>query len=616
MMPRKLTVPLALPLVMGVYLPVAEAQSTPGKIYFEGHIIVAPRLSQGHFDGSSARVKKADADLTGLLGHPLEFYFDDSLVPKWADDLAELSTAAVETVAGELAQMKRVSPDSFAYGAAHLRRIEWDYSATAEYNQCKFDSRTGRLVIVLTSRAWQITEPKAIWHTLARAYGDDLDARFAGRDAARVAASELPEYASYVLDYSYGHETERLKPKGDDETLDIARCRQVLAALRLYDAARGKSKEIEDKVTQHLISEVRHFASVRNGHAEAAERATPSSDYRRAETAFVAWVNAHFDSFEPGTRHNIWGEVAGSIPNEGGTPHALPGFDALGVWTRTADAWIKAGHPVEHGKEGADRVRFEFFQEVLGPQDIRRDERVSCARPRAMYRIAAKDEAQRKAIFGVVLARKDPFLLRAVLANLLELETNVGKPQELGLALWRATEKDDALYRAATRTVAGFAEGCSHSDALFDELARMWKAHPRPAQRGALFFAIRQFGTHRDSFSNIFGRLSRAEFAAYLDEESDPVRELHFIWPTLAAGYSHGEVVVPRLDSWLTDEYRRKESWWGQGLTSLADDLCSDKDTAALKRLHTYAEERMRAHPSEEGQLRQVLERSQPGGCH
>ena len=83
----------------------------------------------------------------------------------------------------------------------------------------------------------------------------------------------------------------------------------------------------------------------------------------------------------------------------------------------------------------------------------------------------------------------------------------------------------------------------------------------------------------------------------------------------LLTGWSRAEVIVPRLDGWLTEEYRSKESWWADSLTTLALDLCAEKLAGDLRRLNGYLKRRTAAHPSEQSKLAQALERSAPGGC-
>jgi hypothetical protein len=571
-------------------------------VHFEGRISIGAPLAHGCFDARSARAQKAVAQVTELLGHPLEFHYDASLVPKWEFDFEELCLVTIERVATDLVELKRRFPAIFAWASPRLARIEWDYSATAEWTEWKFDGKTIR--IVLTSREWRVMPEKAIQYSLADAYADDLEARFAHADPSRLGDAELSTYADFILAFGYSREKKRHPPQGDDEALDATSARLSLTLVILYDAAKRRP-ELEKKVRHALLEDVRRFAYARNAHSEEAERAAPSSDFRRGEAAFVAWLNANFETLSYAERENVIHELSNGLSDDG-PPKLYPGFDYVGVWSRTMDAWVAAGKPLD-AKTPSDEARAGYVGNVIAPAA----QGESCGRSRnPFYRDVPFDAPLKNRMFGDAIGKKDVVVLRTILHNFLELES-----PDIALALWRATEKDDALFRGATRSMAGFADRCSHTDPIYDELARLWKAHTRPAERGALFFAIRQFGNHRDSFPRVFGLLTKDEFAAYLDEEPDPLRELHYAWPVLGKGWSHGEPVLARLDKWLTDDYKKKESWWGQGLGTLASDLCGDKALEELKRLHAYVDRRLQAHPSEENQLREAFDRTQPGAC-
>ena len=79
--------------------------------------------------------------------------FDAALVPKWEDDFESLSIAALEDVAQRLAVLKRNEPAMFAWAAPRLKRLEWDYDATKEYEEETFDASSGKLRVQLTPKS-------------------------------------------------------------------------------------------------------------------------------------------------------------------------------------------------------------------------------------------------------------------------------------------------------------------------------------------------------------------------------------------------------------------------------------------------------------------------------
>src|SRR5262249_9048741 len=126
------------PAVSLALVPCATSGST--SVRLGGRFACARGGARGHFavewpNGKAAEspiVKKADAQSTALLQHPIVFYLDAALVPKWEASLEALSARAIDTVAKKLASMKEREPAMFAWMAPNLRRIEWDYSATAK----------------------------------------------------------------------------------------------------------------------------------------------------------------------------------------------------------------------------------------------------------------------------------------------------------------------------------------------------------------------------------------------------------------------------------------------------------------------------------------------------
>jgi hypothetical protein len=149
--------------------------------------------------------------------------------------------------------------------------------------------------------------------------------------------------------------------------------------------------------------------------------------------------------------------------------------------------------PSERIKKDDDRARQRIFDMVLGPIKARTDDVIGCSdQTRVTYVAASKDAQARDKMVATVLLTHDPIAVKTVMANLLGLPS-----PDAAFAFWHATERDDALFRAATRVVGGYAGRCSHSDAIFDALPALWKANATPMRRGALLYVVRQFGAHR-----------------------------------------------------------------------------------------------------------------------
>ena len=83
--------------------PVSACASSRGAL--DGRFVIEPARSRGDFANDSALVKKADHQITELIGHPVSFHFSAAIVPKWDEQLEQLSAGAIDAVAHELVEM-------------------------------------------------------------------------------------------------------------------------------------------------------------------------------------------------------------------------------------------------------------------------------------------------------------------------------------------------------------------------------------------------------------------------------------------------------------------------------------------------------------------------------
>jgi len=575
-----------------------------GGSFLGGRVVILSEKSHGNFDDTSPRVRKADADITKLLGHPISFYFDAALVPRWSDGFEVLSIAAIEVAADALSKLRERAPDVFAWSAPLLKRIEWDYSATNEYTKYDFDAKTGILRIVLTPRNENADSEEAIRFSLGRAYAAVAGSQFASPNPTSMSPADRAKYVDYLLGFGYGQEKQKKPPSKDEEDIDPVQARVTMQIIAAYDAYKS-DPALELKLRHALIEQARHYSYVRHAHADKLQASPPDSDARRGEQAYVGWLNANLFAFPEGERLRIYDEMA--FADRDDKERAFPGLDVIGIWQRTLTMWLSAGHPNE-AKRDEDRDRQRWFETVLGRGPDERDSIGCRSENRVAYMMLAKDNATRDKMFAAAFV--DEASTKLMMAALLGL-----KDPSHALAFWRASMKNDASFRAVTRIMAGYAGRCSHENEIFDSLPAMWKDNTQPARRGFLLTVVRDFGSHRDDFPRWFGPLTREEWEAYLDAEPEPFREMHYQWPLLGKGYAHGAPVVARLDRWLTEDVRKNESYWPETMDTLARDLCSESAIDDLKKLNAWLEQRANQHPSELRQMQNALEHSRPGGC-
>lgn len=588
----------------------ASACASSPRGALDGRFVIEAERSRGDFANDSALVRKADAQITELLGHPVSFHFGAAIAPKWHAQLEALSAGAIDAVAHELVEMKRITPDLFAWMAPDLRRIEWDYSAVDDHARYTFDRSAHVLRIVLTSSECCIVQESSIRFAIGRAHATALGARFGGTTASGVATNDRDAYAGWLLGAAYGEEAKAHPPKGDDETVDRPRAHVLLELLRFRESIQGKAPELEAKLVEKLVDESSYVAHTRRGAPEVLARLPRDHEFLRAEAAYVQWLEKNEPSLPDRARVKIAEEIITSTENDGSV-RGFQGFDVVGHYLRLFDAWAKAGAPTKPATDG-DRTRQELFELIVAPVELRAGDGTGCGTARSpTYRRIVTDLAARKRVFDAVLARHDARATKTFMARLVTTDVDTA------VAFWHASEPDDAAFQATTRIIAGNVRCSAKSRVFYDALPELWKKYP--ARRGLLAYAALNFSYAREgngkAFASTFAPLGSAELAATLAEEDDPLRELPQLWGALGRGWSRMDVIEPRLDRWLEADRYKADTYWTENLRAIARELCTEQATADLGRLDKWIRQRVSAHASERAALENASALSAPGGC-
>jgi hypothetical protein len=496
----------------------------------------------------------------------------------------------------------------FAWMAPKLRTIDWDYSATAPAASYALDASTGELRIVLTPQSARVVDEDSIGFAIGRSYASFLGGRFMKMDPGAVGATDRVAYAEWLLEFGYGAEQEARPARPDEEKVDPPRARTLSKLVRFATAIRGKNTPFEKSIVEQILAEGKWVAQTRRSESEAISHLPADSDFTRAEAAFTAWLSANVDGLSDGAQLAIADDIQTSTGDDGQL-RAYSGFDHIAWFERVLDRWVRAGKPVGDGRD-ADRDTKELYELVLGAYPMDDDDGGCRGQRRAVYLGVKRDPQLRKRVFDDFLRRRDPFVTKTLMANLMGLD-DPGP----AIALWHVTENDDAQFRATTRPLTAHIDHCQVWDSVYDDLPRMWKAYP--ARHGVLLHLIHRYSTenYRENFIKLFGALSQKDFVAFLDEEKDPFREVLNIWRDLGSGWSRMDVLGPRLDGWLTDDYRKNNSWWGQNIGFIAEHLCTEKNPGDLQKLHAWIERRISAHASEIDPLKDADDKSAAGAC-
>lgn len=604
----KLTAQLCLVTSVSLFGLVSACASSRGAL--DGRFIIEPARSRGDFANDSALVQKADKQITELLGHPVSFHFAAAVVPKWDARLEELSAGAIDAVAHELVEMKRVTPELFAWAAPNLQRVEWDYSAVDEHAHYTFDPSTRTVHIVLTSNECCILQENSIRFAIGRAHATALGARFAGTTSSSVSATDRGAYASWLLGAAYGEEAKAHPPQGDDQTVDRPRAHVLLELLRLRESIQGKDPSLEAKLVAQLVEDASYLAHTRRDSSDVIARLPGDHDFIRAEAAYVAWLEKAEPELADAARVKIAEEIITSTQNDGSV-RAFQGFDVVGHYLRIFDAWAKAGAPAKATRD-EDRTRQQRFDLIVAPLELRAGEGTSCGTTRSpTYKRIVSDLSARKRVFDAVLTKHDARITKTIMARLITTDV------ETAIAFWHASESDQTAFQATTRVIAGNVRCSAKSRAFYDALPELWKKYP--ARRGLIAYAALKFPYASDgngkAFSATFAPLTSAELTAELTEEDDPLREIPQLWGALGRGWSRMDVLEPRLDRWLEDERYKTDTSWTENVRAVARDLCAEQANADLTRLHGWIGRRVTAHASERGALENASTLSAPGGC-
>ena len=562
-----------------------------------------------------ARVHAAYTQLSKLVGHDIEFHFDDALVPRWETDFDALFAECIETVAADLARFAHDAPGPFARAAGRLTRIDVTYDATAEHEWSSRLDADGNVRIVLTPAAWRLIPDRAVSGAILEADEDALLARYAGRAPDDVRPDEWPAYVDYLERYGEGYDRERRQPLGslniegnESKFRDLPRARVVLAMTRLSDLAIDERppKAVSARVRAYLLRDGLGMLEYAYDHdLEFARRAPADSPWKRAEAAWMRWLSGRYAGLTPDEHAAVMPHLY--VRATYGSEHRFidgvyPGFDAMGAGLGVFDEWIRAGHPVTRDEGGpAHGAPQSLFDAFVCPRVFRADGTAGSP-PRdcdhLFYDFVFDRPERRERFFSYAVGKRDPVLATHVVANLGVTDT--------GVDLWQRMDVDDAMWSAGARVIAD-ALFPQQTDLLFPEVKRLWNASP--GKRGALLYLVLRLDQYHNGgvdwvkLPSVLGArggsIGRDEFDAMLAFAPAAARDAWAVVPALSKGWSRVEAIATYVE--------RTADMTG-ALSSLAQALCTEGNTDDLAKLRAYAGRRALEHPSEQRLLQNTVE--------
>jgi hypothetical protein len=587
------------------------------------------------FDAHAQRLAAATLQLTRIAGHPIAFQFDPALIPEFRFSFEPALIEAVEQVARALKELQNERSDIFAYAGPALRRIEWRYVAAPSDQGSAFSSDSGTLHIELSSQAGGFISSEFVVRTMVLAWLRSLDTRFAEAAPERLPPSEFADYVSW-LTYPWGFRQFRGKdapdyPANSPAALKIERATLLFPRLKRSRVPGSQYAELAAWLTE----QVEYFADVYRNFEEGVARAPAESSFRRAEAAWVAWLNANLDKLDDHARFELvrklfverkrpvvaastWGgavRATTATKTAAFVEDAFPGFDLLGYALRIADQWAAAGHPIAPDPERPGRQSLFDALVCPAPKDPSGSRPFTCER--ILYRYVADNEARKRLLVAYLLARNDPALTEAAIASATALDDG----EVFLMSLWRGLEANAAQCRVATSVVADEVRRIREKTPLHDQAQRLWRVSP--AARGETLYLLAGLHEERetvewDEFARTFaGQATATDFAAFLDVNDFAVERVFYVWGALSRGWSRAGVLAPRLDVYF-DALRARKSSASPGVRlvdSLAEQFEAEGACAELAQLRAFVNRRVRSHSSEAEDFEANLYHLPSGGC-
>jgi hypothetical protein len=586
----------------------AASAPTPVIVHSQVSVVILPSPDRLPFDPSDARLTEATSQLSALAGHPVVFEFDVALLPDWRSDFQEMLIASIENVARDLDALKTSQPAAFAHGAPLLERVVSRYDAQVPHSpEPHFDAAAHALVLVGPAHHWGVDRGHAA-QALEDEYARWIEERFATARARDLPASDQATYFDFLTDFRIRRawvEAHAKQLEGRPREPDAEAVVGVVDLSAIVPPSAGK---LTEQVRKWLLRQASEFADAYNHEEQRVATQPPGSMWRRAEGAWVGWLNAHVATMTAEEKRNllryVFVRTRGADGQYRASATAFPGFDRFAFGMAIADAWARSGHAKRTDRPPAEDELDESTLCVSKTDPDGKEYAPRC--DYEWYHDAIDDPATTRRLTDALLARKDLDLTRAVLGAIASMPRGGDKLASL-LSILNAFDVDDAAWEAGFRVIADrYAEG-GDADRWLDVARRVWPAHP--ARHPVLLYALVQVDRYGDGdkvgwsrFAETFGTpLDAKEFAAYLDQGERAWSLARVLWPALSRGWSRAAILVPRLDAYLSDtrvglyDYRDP----GEAIRSIARTLCDEGNVADMAQLAAYFRNRTASHPGE-----------------
>lgn len=438
-------------------------------------IVVRQGPERVSFQPKVDRIRRANEQLSAILGHSIQIEIDGSLLPQDHDGAQDVIARLVETVAQDLDTIKEHEPNALPVAAATFERLVVRYSPTESAQRGRryavLDRAKKTIDVTLGESRWLALKQNDISDPILRVFDGEQADKYAHVLPDRLSARERRAWLDYHI-----HQKSKPDPGQALGSVDALTVRGAVTLAKDGDAEARK----------YLVERTLSDFSTTYHHQQAEVEAAPDgSPFRRAESAFVAWLRDTLPTMTVEEREHVarglW--VFDFRKNRERDPYAsfaFPGIDRMAFGFAQADAWSAANHP--------SRVR--VYDDVVGPVRLEtargefRYQGEGTHNPN-FYRWALAAPAREDAFVQGLLARSDPAFVMAAFYN---AHTALRDEADY-LRFLRRFEASAPHWRAGADVHRAVIY--RPSPAVLEEARRQWREVPI-ARGHALFYFARQ----------------------------------------------------------------------------------------------------------------------------
>ena len=572
-------------------------------------IVVRQGPDRVPFQPKVDRIRRANEQLARILGHSIQIELDGSLLPQDHDGAEDVITELVETIANDLAELKKFKPKALVNANASFERLVVRYSPVEAQQRGRrpavLDKAQKTIDVVVGEARWIPFERGEVGRTLVADEDSREKARYETVLPDAIPAREHRDW----FDFWRAHNSKRDSPNVVG-SVDALRVRGMLMLTSDADPALAA-----DARKYVLDRELSNFSSAYHHSAAEIEGAPQDAPFHVAERALVDWLNRESPRLALDERamvaRSIWITDFRKDHGDRFATYAYPGFDPMAFSLATIDLWISQGHPSEP-PVFRDIVAPATSTVVNGELEVEGDNRSGS--DHWFYRWAMVNPQRREVFARALLDRTDPAFIVTAFYNAHSVLRDEGEY----LAFLRRFEASPVHWTTGSQVhrVNQFRP----SEPLLEESKRWWRQLPVARGFALFYFARKAEGSYHpaqdwdDMLQN--QKPDDAALSAMLDLGWPAFQLLPILWPALPKTNGRVKTMLdharPLLDASIRAEPGRHDV--AGTLADVARLLCHAGSIAELDQLYEFATLELPRYPG--AGLSAVADESKSQRCH